>query len=55
MSLEQNLGIRADRLEPQIADMGNQRGLRWTPNFNTRPVYERHEPDRQLSVWDSAT
>jgi outer membrane protein len=37
LSLEQNLGIRADRLEPQIADMGVAgAAAAWTPNFNTR-------------------
>ncbi len=37
LSLEQNLGIRADRLTPQIADMGvASAASAWTPNFNTR-------------------
>lgn len=37
LSLEQNLGIRADRLQPQIADMGvASAAAAWTPNFNTR-------------------
>ncbi|MGH9330554.1 MAG: TolC family protein [Vicinamibacterales bacterium] len=37
LSLEQNLGIRADRLAPQIADMGvASAAAAWTPNFNTR-------------------
>ncbi|HEX2343140.1 MAG TPA: TolC family protein [Vicinamibacterales bacterium] len=37
LSLEQNLGIRADRLAPQIADMGiASAASAWTPNVNTR-------------------
>jgi outer membrane protein len=52
LSLEQNLGIRADRLAPQIADMGvASAAAAWTPNFNTRflSTSSTNPPDSFLS------